>query len=145
MHHPTDRIAHTTAFVTSVVEHRLEREIAQWVKEHQYISYQWRFAIKCRIAIKMKTHFIFRFCPNLTYKMISIISNNNMFEIQFNQLINRVTIIAFIGAIYSNTTYANFSALQTGHINWIHAWLPFREMDNKWIEIRQIYGNIYRK
>ena len=31
MHHPTDRIAHTTAFVTPVVEHCLEREIAQWV------------------------------------------------------------------------------------------------------------------
>ena len=31
MHHPTDRIAHTTAFVTPFVEHWLEREIAQWV------------------------------------------------------------------------------------------------------------------
>ena len=31
MHHPTDRIAHTTAFVTPVMEHCLEREIAQWV------------------------------------------------------------------------------------------------------------------
>ena len=31
MHHPTGRIAHTTAFVTPVVEHWLEREIAQWV------------------------------------------------------------------------------------------------------------------
>ena len=31
MHHPTDRIAHTTAFVTPVVWHWLEREIAQWV------------------------------------------------------------------------------------------------------------------
>ena len=31
MHHPTDRIPHTTAFVTPVVEHWLEREIAQWV------------------------------------------------------------------------------------------------------------------
>ena len=31
MHHSTDRIAHTTAFVTQVVEHWLEREIAQWV------------------------------------------------------------------------------------------------------------------
>ena len=30
MHHPTDRISHTTAFVTPVVEHCLEREIAQW-------------------------------------------------------------------------------------------------------------------
>ena len=31
MHHPTDRIAHTTAFVITVVEHWLEWEIAQWV------------------------------------------------------------------------------------------------------------------
>ena len=31
MHHPTCRWAHTTAFVTSVVQHLLEREIDQWV------------------------------------------------------------------------------------------------------------------
>ena len=31
MHHPTDRITHTTAFVTPVVKHWLEWEIAQWV------------------------------------------------------------------------------------------------------------------
>ena len=31
MHHPTDRIAHTTTFITPVVEHWLELEIAQWV------------------------------------------------------------------------------------------------------------------
>ena len=31
MHHPTDRIAYTTAFVKPVVEHCLEREITQWV------------------------------------------------------------------------------------------------------------------
>ena len=30
MHHPTHRITHTTAFVTPVMEHWLEREIAQW-------------------------------------------------------------------------------------------------------------------
>ena len=29
MHNPTDRIAHTTAFVAPVMEHWLEREIAQ--------------------------------------------------------------------------------------------------------------------
>ena len=29
MHHPTDRITHTTAFVTPVVEHWLEREITK--------------------------------------------------------------------------------------------------------------------
>ena len=31
MHHTTDRITYTTAFVTPVVEHWLERQIAQWV------------------------------------------------------------------------------------------------------------------
>ena len=31
MHHPTNRIAHITAFDTPVVEHWLEREIAQCV------------------------------------------------------------------------------------------------------------------
>ena len=31
VHHPTDRITHTMAFVTPVVDHWLEREIAQWV------------------------------------------------------------------------------------------------------------------
>ena len=35
MHHPIDKIAHTTAFVTPVVEHWLERETAQWV-HHRY-------------------------------------------------------------------------------------------------------------
>ena len=31
MHHPQQRIAYTTVFVTPVVVHWLEREIAQWV------------------------------------------------------------------------------------------------------------------
>ena len=31
MHHPTDWIAHTMAFVIPVVEHWLEQDIAQWV------------------------------------------------------------------------------------------------------------------
>ena len=31
MHHPTDRITHTTAFVTPVLEHCQEREIAEWI------------------------------------------------------------------------------------------------------------------
>ena len=33
----TDRITHTTAFVTPVVEHWLEREIAQWVHHEKSI------------------------------------------------------------------------------------------------------------
>ena len=39
MHHPTDRITHTTAFVTPVLEHWLEREIAQWVHPMKDRSY----------------------------------------------------------------------------------------------------------
>ena len=31
MHHPRDRIVHTMTFVAPVMEHWLEREIAQWV------------------------------------------------------------------------------------------------------------------
>ena len=32
MCYPTDRIAHTTAFVNPIVEHSLKREVAQWVR-----------------------------------------------------------------------------------------------------------------
>ena len=42
MHHPTGKITHTTAFVTPVVDHWLEREIAQWV--HHEGSIQWPIA-----------------------------------------------------------------------------------------------------
>ena len=35
MHYPTDRITHTTAFVTPVMEHWLEREISQWGPPHE--------------------------------------------------------------------------------------------------------------
>ena len=38
MHHPTDRITHTTAFVAPIVEHWLEREIAQWVHPMKLIQ-----------------------------------------------------------------------------------------------------------
>ena len=33
MHHPTERAIHIMIFVTPVVEHWLEREIAQWVHQ----------------------------------------------------------------------------------------------------------------
>ena len=35
MHHPTDMIAHTTAFVTPVVEHWLEREMGSVGSPHE--------------------------------------------------------------------------------------------------------------
>ena len=34
MHHPTDRIAHTTAFVIPVVEHWLEQEMVIWCQTY---------------------------------------------------------------------------------------------------------------
>ena len=41
MHHSTDRITHTTAFVTPVVEHWLEQEIAQWVHPRKELFRVW--------------------------------------------------------------------------------------------------------
>ena len=35
MHHPTDRIEHTMAFGTPVMEHLLEWEIAQWISTNR--------------------------------------------------------------------------------------------------------------
>ena len=49
MHHPTYRIIHTTAFVTPVVEHWLEREIAQWVQMtrcHHFMGYSFLLAAR---------------------------------------------------------------------------------------------------
>ena len=50
MHHPTDRITHTTAFVTHIMEHWLEREIAQWFHHEGSINTQ-QFYLRyfCRI------------------------------------------------------------------------------------------------
>ena len=51
MHHPTDRIIHTTAFVKPVVEHWLEREIAQWVHPMEDRSEQSKKNLLSRIIL----------------------------------------------------------------------------------------------
>ena len=54
MHHPTDRIEHTMAFVTPVVEHWLEREIAQWVhpmKLHLAPGGKWIVLLFCLFLV----------------------------------------------------------------------------------------------
>ena len=59
MHHPTDRITHTTAFVTTVVEHWLEREIAQWVHHEGSIRRPIARVFQLQLAIqqqKMQLH-----------------------------------------------------------------------------------------
>ena len=54
MHYPTDRIAHTMAFVTPVVEHWLEQEIAQ--KVHNEESIQQPIAPRVN-ALNIELHF----------------------------------------------------------------------------------------
>ena len=44
MHHPTDRIAHTTRFVTLGVEHWLEREIT-------FINPSYKYNLEVRITL----------------------------------------------------------------------------------------------
>ena len=39
MHHPTDRIAHTMAFGTPVVEHWMEQDIAQFINDNCGMCY----------------------------------------------------------------------------------------------------------
>ena len=54
MHHPTDRITHTTAFAKPVVEHWLDREIAQWVHHEGAIRRLWDGAYKRTLAVNRK-------------------------------------------------------------------------------------------
>ena len=54
MHHPTDRIIHTTAFVKPVVEHWLEREIAQWVHHEGLIRRSIALTTELRLATQWK-------------------------------------------------------------------------------------------
>ena len=63
MNHPTYRIAHTTVFVTPVVEHWLEREIAQWVhsmkdrsddpSHHEWRLYLWATSRSVAVGLSM--------------------------------------------------------------------------------------------
>ena len=63
MHHYTDRIVHTTAFVTPVVEHWLKREIAQWVHHEGLIPSVIYYHRHC---LQEDSH------PNLNYTSISV-------------------------------------------------------------------------
>ena len=53
MHHPTDRMTHTTAFVTPVVEHWLEREIEARMTVSGYITYDARMTNNVRMTVIM--------------------------------------------------------------------------------------------
>ena len=52
MHHPIDKITHTTAFVTPVVEHGLEREICSMsVTQSYHNKYIYNFGCLLFIAV----------------------------------------------------------------------------------------------
>ena len=81
-------IAHTTAFVTPVVEHWLEREAAQWVHQgdlsddlphHERMLYhrstsQWAGRYWVRISVPSPTYS--RFLETITSSSFSLTSNN---------------------------------------------------------------------
>ena len=60
MHHPIDKVIHTTAIVTPVVEHWLEREIAQWVhsmkdrsddpSHHERTLFPWSYYVVAQVT-----------------------------------------------------------------------------------------------
>ena len=97
MHHPTDRIAHTTAFVTPVVEHWLEREmgplhegsirrpIAPWenaftTKLHLApMFYKW-----CRIMWVMGGDRLHWWVQGSTSNPTGIIAGGGCFEVLWN-------------------------------------------------------------
>ena len=62
MHHPTDRITHTTAFVTPIMDHWLEREIAQWVVSEGFLSEnRWRSSLSsdpCDLQTDLSLEFL---------------------------------------------------------------------------------------
>ena len=58
MHHHTDRITHTTAFVTPVMEHWLEREIqvAREETRYRHMGYSFRLAARVLLYADRITH-----------------------------------------------------------------------------------------
>ena len=77
MQDPTDRIAHTTAFVTPIVEHWLEREIAQWADSKV------RIIIIIIIIIIIVVVVVIVFNVFIITKLQSLSIQNNMY-IQIN-------------------------------------------------------------
>ena len=71
MHHHTDKITHTTAFDTPVVEHWLKQEIAQWVHHEGSIR---RPIASCYIQLprgKQPTGNIIQASNNVYYLFVS--------------------------------------------------------------------------
>ena len=86
MHHPTDTIIHTRAFVKPVVDHWLEREIAQWVH-----------------PMKDRTDYPSHHERNfLTRSYISLQFIRTCVSLDFNNLLNCTIFARFVFSIYVN-------------------------------------------
>ena len=117
MQHPTYKIPHTTTFVTPVVEHGLEREIAQWVHpmkdrsddpSHQERTLLPRSYISLSSMLRSEMEVSIVKCPssrNLIkfYKCvlydITMIMIHIILSIQMNVIFNVSVIIIFCTAI----------------------------------------------
>ena len=62
MHHPMDRIIHTTAFVKPVVEHWLEGEIAQWVHPMNALTTELHLAPQTSTKTKSESTYFWHTC-----------------------------------------------------------------------------------
>ena len=67
MHHHTDRITHTTAFVTPVVEHWLEQEIDKWV------HHEWSIRANALAPLRLQSFKIM--CQKLAQAMLEFSFN----------------------------------------------------------------------
>ena len=52
IHSFTDRLVHTTTFIAPIVEHWLEREIAQWVDLRSYYTMSRRSTSELHLALE---------------------------------------------------------------------------------------------
>ena len=69
MHHPTDRMTHTTAFVTPVVDHWLEREILFSVETNFSLvmeQYTWYKHHACQAVLDQYTWYKHHACHDGT-------------------------------------------------------------------------------
>ena len=105
MHHTTDRIAYTSAFVTPVVGHWLEREIAQWVHPMKDRSdnpshHEWTFLPQSYISLPQWSELnILRFvCLPTTLEHIDI---NNHWSLD----VTNISLLFLFFFFYSQETY----------------------------------------
>ena len=95
MHYPTDRITHTTAFDSQVVEHWLEWEIAQWVHHEGSIRRSiapWANALTTELHLapsKVKAtgqfllHSVTTMLSNFWHKRQTITNNTMAFPVEW--------------------------------------------------------------